>query len=96
VFRGERKPAAVCCRDFDFEFRTLKLNRDLDIQTYISTTKRSCYVKPFKSYNLSFKKYENSFQGHRSRLNVTNFLPLLEFAMENIPTKLDQFLFSSF
>jgi len=42
------------------------------------------------------EKYFNSFQGQRSRSDVTNFQPLLALAVGHIPSKLHQFLFCSF
>jgi len=42
------------------------------------------------------KKDKNSFQGQESRSNVTNFQSLLTFTVGHIPTKLYQFLISSF
>jgi len=42
------------------------------------------------------KKYLNSSQNQRSRLNIINFQTLLAFTMGHIPTKLHQFLISSF
>jgi len=41
-------------------------------------------------------KYENSSQCLRSESYVTSFQPLLAFTMKHIPTKLHQFLISSF
>jgi len=41
-------------------------------------------------------KYENNFQGQRSKANVTNFQPRLAFTMGYIPTELHQFLIHSF
>jgi len=41
-------------------------------------------------------KYENSYQGQRSRSNVTNFRSLLAFTVGHIPTKLHRFPTSSF
>jgi len=42
------------------------------------------------------KKYKNSSQGQRSGSNVTNFQSLVAFIVGHIPTKLHQFLISSF
>jgi len=47
-------------------------------------------------YVWQIKKYENSYQGQRSRSNVTNFKTLLAFTTRHIPTKLHQFLTGSF
>jgi len=43
-----------------------------------------------------WKKSDNSSQGQRSKSNVTNSQPLLAFTIGHIPTKLHQFLISSF
>jgi len=42
------------------------------------------------------EKYESDFKGQRLRSNVTNFRAILVFMMRHIPTKLHQFLISSF
>jgi len=52
--------------------------------------------KAIQKVEPEFEKYENGSQDHRSRSNVTNFQSLLAFTMGHIPTKLDQFVNSSF
>jgi len=54
------------------------------------------HSKAIQNIQPESKKYENSSQVQRSRSHITNFEPLLVFIMGPIPTKLHQFVISSF
>jgi len=88
-----------CCPDLDINPMTLKVDGGLDIlKMYLHT--ENCQVLMIDEIHMAItsemKKYENSLQGQRSRSHVTNFQLLLEFTVWLIPTKLHQFLISSF
>jgi len=83
---------------------TLKHEDDLDIlKIYVENeVARLRHLKLLKLDEIcmattsEMKKYETNSQGQRSRSNVTNFQPRLAFTIGHIPTKLHQFLISSF
>jgi len=75
---------------------TLKLEGDQDIlKMYLHTENEVARLRHSR-YAWQMKKYKNSSHGQMSRSNVTNFQTLLVFTMGHIPTKLHQFLISSF
>jgi len=81
--------AAFHCRDLDINPMTLKL------EGYLYILKMYLYIEN-EVAGLWHLKNENNYQGQKSRSNVINFQTLLAFIVGHIPTKLHQFLISSF
>jgi len=84
-----------CWCDLDINPMTLKPEGDLDVlKMYPHTRNEAAGLRHSKLLTVTNeKKYEYS---SRSRSNVTKFQTLLAFTMGHIPTKLHQFLISSF
>jgi len=83
----------VACYRF-FTAVTLTWTHDIETEMCVSIPKMKLLGKAIHKVYSELKKYDFSSQGQRS--NVTNFQTLLAFPMGYIPTKLHQFLTSSF